>query len=294
MMASILSQSTLTLRVAISVVGSLFLAFRSVKKKSLSSSGAIAAFGVGLLTCLAGYRFAIVLVTFFLTSSKLTKYKAERKKQLEDGYQEGGNRNAVQVFANGGWATLLCVWYLWSYGWDEYPLTPSIYSPFDSNFIILAFIGHYACCNGDTWASELGILNPTKPRLITAPWRSVPPGTNGGVSVVGTAAAVFGGAVIGLSYWVSECLFVASSQVGWKIVVLGALSGFAGAMIDSLLGATLQYSGWNEKKQKAVNEPGVGTKRICGYDLLTNDQVNLVSAILTSLFTAQVLAKLVL
>jgi len=53
------------------------------------SIGAIAAFGVGLLTCLAGYRFAIVLVTFFLTSSKLTKFKAERKKQLEDGYQEG-------------------------------------------------------------------------------------------------------------------------------------------------------------------------------------------------------------
>ena len=68
-------------------------------------------------------------------------------------------------------------------------------------------LGSLGCCAGDTWASELGtVLNISldskqEPRLITQPWRHVPKGTNGGVSLVGLIASFAGGLVVGVAFY---------------------------------------------------------------------------------------------
>ena len=68
-------------------------------------------------------------------------------------------------------------------------------------------LGSLGCCAGDTWASELGtVLNISldskqEPRLITHPWRHVPKGTNGGVSLVGLIASFAGGLVVGVAFY---------------------------------------------------------------------------------------------
>lgn len=45
----------------------------------------------------AGWHFFWSLLFFFVTSTLLTKMGSKRKKKIEDGYKEGGQRNWVQV-----------------------------------------------------------------------------------------------------------------------------------------------------------------------------------------------------
>jgi uncharacterized membrane protein len=85
------------------------LSFHGLRKKSLSISGALAAFITGLLTFTHPHPlFAVSLLTFYLSSSALTRVGASIKSRLEEGHKVGGERSAVQVFSNGFTGTLFC------------------------------------------------------------------------------------------------------------------------------------------------------------------------------------------
>jgi uncharacterized membrane protein len=104
-------------------------------------------------------------------SSRLTKYKSQQKRLLEEDFREGGQRNAGQVLANSLFMCGLCLVTLVTFNGPA-DLLPSDdpATRYTKLTYLLACLGHYACANGDTWASELGILAQSKPRLVTTLW----------------------------------------------------------------------------------------------------------------------------
>ncbi|OBZ81092.1 Transmembrane protein 19, partial [Choanephora cucurbitarum] len=207
---------------------SVLLVIHSRRKKSLSVDGATAAFVLGMVTFSSQlWVFTVVLLTFFLSSSKLTKFKANQKRLLEAEYEASSERNAVQVACNGLMGGLAVFWF------QLYcePFSTSCFHQARWSLIFLwAYVGHYACCAGDTWASELGILNKDWPILITR-MEKVPPGTNGAVSLLGLTASLAGGALVGFSAALTLYLEQACYGFAWELIVLGSLAGLGGSMV---------------------------------------------------------------
>ncbi|EKM77260.1 hypothetical protein AGABI1DRAFT_115410 [Agaricus bisporus var. burnettii JB137-S8] len=273
------------------LVLALLLSLHGLRKKSLSPSGALTAFCVGYGTLSGGlWVFGITLIGFYLIGSRATKYGKQRKAKLEEGYQEAGYRSGWQVLCNSVCGVAAAVMWNAMFG-VEYD--SSKWCPLDrevgngwSRMLLFVALGHFACCLGDTLASELGILSAGKPRLVTT-FERVPPGTNGGMSVGGTLASLLGGAAVGVL--MASTLVVenvrcreAWSSVTLSLIVGGALAGFLGSLIDSLIGATLQQTRYSQGRVSTEGEV------ISGLNVLTNNQVNLVSSVITSVVSGVV------
>lgn len=267
-----------------SVIVPLIITSHALKNKSLDYSGAIGALLVGIILTVANFSFFSALLTFFVSSSKLTKWKAEAKKRLDAEYQEGGQRNWLQVFCNGGIPTEIALLYMIENGPGEIAINFS--KQYTASWMCLSLLGALACSSGDTWASEVGsVASKRQPRLITT-WEKVPIGTNGGVTFVGLVASILGGTVVGLAYLLTQFMFVEDlglSPPQWPIVLYGAVAGFLGSILDSYLGATMQYSGFDEDSGMVINHITPNAKHISGKPILDNNAVNLFSTILIAL-----------
>ncbi|KAM6386761.1 transmembrane protein 19 isoform 3-T4 [Alca torda] len=211
-----------------SVLVPLIIATQGLKKKSLDHSGALGGLVVGFILTIANYSFFTSLFVFFVTSSKLTKWKKDIKKQIDSEYKEGGQRNWVQVFCNGGVPTELAVLYMIENG----------------------------------------------------------PGTNGAVSFVGLLSSLLGGMAVGIAYFITQLIFVTDLEISapqWPIIVFGAAAGLLGSIVDSYLGATMQYSGFDQNIGMVVSYQTKNSKHISGKPILDNNTVNLFSSIIIAL-----------
>jgi uncharacterized protein (TIGR00297 family) len=248
------------MQILIGFILGILIGYGAYKLGSLSASGAVAAAVIGgVIFGFGGLSWAILLLLFFISSSLLSRAYSRRKKAMKEKFAKGSRRDHGQVLANGGLAAVLALvqWF----------------AP-DQLWLWIAFAGGMAAVNADTWATELGVLSPVAPRLITN-GKVVPRGTSGGVTLIGYLATLAGAGIIGLA----AALFT-PTMPGVEVAIVVLLGGLAGATVDSLLGATVQgiyYCPSCDKETESYPSHHCGTETIQrrGWRWLNNDLVNL-------------------
>lgn len=236
------------------------IAILAYRIHALSKTGAWAAILVGTIIFGAGgWPWAILLLAFFTSSTALTRAFKKRKTGVSEKFSKGGQRDAGQVWGNGGLVTLFA--------------GLNFFLPGQS-WVWLAFAAALAAVNADTWATELGVLNPHPPRMLTDLRKTVEKGTSGGVSLVGSLAALGGSALIGL---LAGALH--PQPISWTTVGIVTLAGVLGAFFDSFIGATVQAMYYcptchKETERHPLHTCGTYTTLKRGWDWLNNDWVN--------------------
>ena len=328
------------LRLVTALIIAAYMSIRGLKKRSLSPSGAVAAFIVGFLSFAIATTFGVMLIAFYLSGSRATSVKQSLKRKWDLDVKGGeGDRGVIQVLCTAGFPVALSVLHVLLAGLEGAGprLDFCISSSTAVSTIFIGVLASYAAACGDTWASELGILSRGPPVLIVG-CRRVPRGTNGGVSLWGLFMSLCGGAFIGavaLATIALEDTLMGAASPGLRplyctaqawLVPLGAICGLSGSVIDSLLGAVLQRSYVDASSGRAscllppgaiVSSNGDLTSQamaaqqvaatgatdtnidpdkplpmnnervpvyviVSGYAILSNEQVNLLSGILTA------------
>lgn len=91
---------------------------------------------------------------------------------------------------------------------------------------------------------------------------------------------------MGAAYYATQLLVVSDLHLAdpqWPIMMYGGVAGLLGSMLDSFLGAHMQYSGFDSSIRKVVSYESATTRRICGKPILDNNAVNLFSSVLIAL-----------
>ncbi len=224
---------------------------------SVTGRGAVAAtlVGVGVLVG-AGWPGAAALAAFFVSSSAVSRIGPMVPPV---GDAKGNRRDHRQVLANGCPAALGAL-----LARDE---------PTLALWIVTASL---AAAAADTWATSVGAWSRTMPRHLLT-WRPVPPGTSGGITLLGCLGAL-GGALV-----VAGAGAVAGHDARlW----LAAAIGFGGMTLDSALGAATQ----GRFRCPVCAEPSEWRRHRCGattvpeggWRWLDNDGVNALATTLAA------------
>jgi len=179
-------------------------------------SGAVAGFAFGSVVYAFGGPPAYALLwAFFLAGTLATRFGRMRKEAMGKAEEAGGRRGAANVFANVA---------VGAFGVAMAALTPGNAAAWR-----LAAAAAFATALMDTMGTEVGQAIRT-PTVLLPDFRRVPPGTDGAVSVAGTAAglaaaALFAAVAAGLA-WIGP----------FPALVIVVVAAAAGTVVESLLG----------------------------------------------------------
>lgn len=189
----------------------------------LSLDGVPAATLAGSFTVgFGGFSMAFILLIFFVTGSLFGSMKYRRMKPEGERWKRA-RRSGLQVWANGFWLVL----------------SLALLEISGMNLFLVAGIASVAAATSDTWATEWGSQRIPGKTWSISDFREVAPGTNGGISLPGTAAGLLGSAVIaGTGCWLYS--------LNMTLFLVIFLAGFLGSLLDSYLGATIQPRTFSE------------------------------------------------
>ncbi len=217
---------------------SILLSYAAFRQNMLTARGSASAFAVSAAIGLfGGLSWLLLILSFVAAAFITTRFKLLDKAKM--GLQEGrrGERGSRNVVANS--MPAVCVALL--------STLLAGYAP--QSYFAMLFTVAIGSATADTLASEIGVIN-RHPRLITT-MKPVPPGTDGGVSALGTAAS-FGGALFIAVAGYALIVLLGDTMPLWSIPFTAVL-GFSGSVIDSILGATLERRGIIGKQSNNIS-----------------------------------------
>lgn len=246
-------------RAVVGLVGALAIAVFSRSRRALTGDGAIAATVLGSLAAAAGWEWAALLIAFFVTGTLFSRMSVATKAAHTAGITEkGGQRDFVQVLANGGLFGLLAV-------------CSVVYG---SDLFIIPAAGAIAAATSDTWATEIGTAASGRARSILG-FGEVQAGTSGAISGSGTIAAVAG------------AIFIAGVALAFggagDVACAAIIGGIGGSFLDSIAGATVQSQRWcaqcGMSTERMTHTCGQHTTHQRGVSWLDNDGVNALATV---------------
>jgi uncharacterized protein (TIGR00297 family) len=259
-------------RVLLGLLFSAIVGLLAYRRRSLSRSGVVGALITGTTTVgMGGWSWGLSLIYFFVSSSLFSHFREREKAQTAaDKFSKGSQRDITQVAANGGLATMLAL----GHG--------LISSSVVQDLLRAGYTGVLATATADTWATELGVLSSHVPRLITS-GKPVTPGTSGGITLLGTGAAAMGAFSLGVVFWLLQGLPRSHST----LPLIALVSGLAGSLFDSLLGATIQGMYYcpacQKETERQIHSCGTQTRLLRGRPWFNNDVVNFLATLVGGL-----------
>lgn len=242
---------------------SVILSLISWKLKILDRSGAVGSVLIGTLVFGYGqWAYAVPMLLFFFSSGLLSRIGKVHKLALKSTDTEKSGRNLAQVMANGGLPAFIIMIGVWQQ-WD---------------FLYPMYLALLATATADTWATEIGTALRGHKTYSVSTFRLLPQGVSGGISLAGTAGALLG------SLFIAALGFVLVGQYSMSTFLLVAALGFAGALIDSLIGDLWQARYLSPDGFKSDFADGYFQKP-AGLLWLNNDLVNFFSALLVAVLS---------